>query len=81
MIGPKFSFSSFLLVEIGTTSNVSFDIATARTKVYSISLTLNLQEKISGVKPLVVVHRQTWLVNVCPPLRSIAICALALRKI
>ena len=66
---------------IGTTSNVSFVIATARTQVYSISLTLNLQEKISGAKPLDVVHRQTWLVNFCPPLRSIAICTFALRKI
>ena len=74
-------FVLFLWFEFGTTSIVSFDITTARTRVYSISLTLNLQEKISGVKLLHVVHRQTWLVNFCPPLRSITICAFALRKI
>mgnify|MGYP000415191807 CR=1 FL=1 len=64
-------FVLFLWFEFGTTSIVSFGITTARTRVYSISLTLNLQEKISGVKLLHVVHRQTWLVNFCPPLHTL----------
>lgn len=74
-------FVLFLWFEFGTTSNIPLIITTTRTRVYSISLTLNLQEKISGGKPLDVVHRQTLLVNFCPSLRSITICAFALRKI
>ena len=73
-------FVLFLWFEFGTT-NIPLIITTARTRIYSISLTLNLQEKISGVKPLDVVHRQTWPVNFCPSLRSITICAFAPRKI
>lgn len=61
-------FVLFLRFEFGTTSNIPLIITTARTRVYSISLTLNLEEKISGVKPLHVAHRQTWLVNFCPSL-------------